>query len=262
VAVETFETQSESAGRQAAASQPTDREEISSARSYRSDVIGDELQEFSYRPVPVVAVIGLVLALLSSLGIFVWLVMPLCLVAFVISALSLWVIRRSDGAYGGTMVASSGVILSLLFLASGIGLQVYMYQTEVPEGYQRVSFVRDISDKKVVVEDGQMRPPAEVAELEGKNVFLKGYIYQTKQTENLNSFLFVKDNASCCFGANPEIWDRLGVVMKDGKTINYHAGKVAVAGTFRINPDFDPNGQLEPLYIIEADQFTTRVSDF
>lgn len=262
MAVETFESNTDAATKSVVPVEPSGGDDSPRSPSYRSELLESELNEFSYKPVPVIAVMGLVLALLSFIGIFVWLAMPLCLVAFVVSALSLWVIRRSDGAFSGTMVAVSGIVLSLLFFASGIGLQVYMYQTEVPEGYQRVSFVRDISDKKVVVENGMMSPPKEVAELEGKSVFLKGYIYQTKETENLQSFLFVKDNASCCFGANPEIWDRLGVVMKDGKGIRYHAGKVAVAGTFRINPDFDPNGQLEPLYIIDADRFTTRVSDF
>lgn len=262
MAVETFESNTDSVTQTAGSVGQIGGEASSRSPSFRSELLEAELQEFSYRPVPVVAVMGLVLSLLSFIGIFIWLAMPLCLVAFVVSLLGLWVIRRSEGAFGGTMVAVSGIVLSLLFFASGIGLQVYMYQTEVPEGYERVSFVRDISDKKVVVENGMMSPPAEVAELEGKSVFLKGYIYQTKETENLQSFLFVKDNASCCFGANPEIWDRLGVVMKDGKGIRYHAGKVAVAGTFRVNPDFDPNGQLEPLYIIEADRFTTRVSDF
>ncbi|WP_437229370.1 hypothetical protein SH661x_001405 [Planctomicrobium sp. SH661] len=222
----------------------------------------DDLNEFDYHPVPVLAVVGLVLAVVSSAGLFIWMALPLSVLAFLLSGLGLWIIRRSAGAYGGTGVALAGLFLSFVFLAGGIGFQVYTYQTEVPKGYERISFVRDISDKRMRMEDGKISPPPEVAAFDGKKVFLKGYIYQTKQTTDLHSFLFVKDNASCCFGANPELWDRLGVVMNGDKTINYHAGKVAVAGTFRINPKFDPNGELEPIYIIDADKFTTRVSDF
>ena len=238
------------------------REEAAIHSSARPMRAVEDLNDFSYRPVPVLAAAGLVLALLSSVAVLIWLVLPLCLLAFFISGLGLLTIRRSKGSYGGTGVAVSGLFLSTAFFLGGIGFQVYTYRTEVPPGYERISFVKDISDKRMRLEDGKISPPPEVAAFDGQKVFLKGYIYQTKQTTGLHSFLFVKDNASCCFGANPELWDRLGVVMAGDKTINYHAGKVAVAGTFRINPKFDPNGELEPIYIVTADQFTTRVSDF
>lgn len=222
----------------------------------------EELNDFGYRPVPVLAAMGLVLAFLSAVAIFIWMALPLCVLAFLLSGLGWLMIRRSGGTYGGKGISLAGMFLSLLFFLGGIGFQVYAYQTEVPQGYERISFVKDISEKQMRMEDGKMSPPPEVAAFDGKKVFLKGYIYQTKQTTGLHSFLFVKDNASCCFGANPALWDRLGVVMEGDRTVNYHAGKVAVAGTFRINPKFDPSGELEPIYIITADKFTTRVSDF
>ncbi len=220
------------------------------------------LNEFSYRPVPVVAALGLILALISSAALFLWLVLPLCLLALLVSAVGFWVIRRSLGSYGGTGVALSGMFLATVFFVGGIAFQVYAYQTEVPQGYKRISFVKDISEKGMNFENGFVSPPPDVAAFDGQKVFLKGYIYQTGELYGLQSFLFVKDNQSCCFGANPQLWDRLGVVMGEGKTITYHAGKVAIAGTFRINPKFDPSGNLEPIYIIEGDHFTTRISDF
>ncbi|WP_437188251.1 hypothetical protein SH668x_001688 [Planctomicrobium sp. SH668] len=240
---------------------PTQQSQVklsSKGTTYASNEFG----EFSYRPVPVLSVVGLILSLLSFLAIFVWQAMPLCFLGFLFCGLGLWTIIRSDGAYGGWATSIVGLLLAPLFAICGISLQLYMYQTEVPDGYHRLNFVKDISDLKVVEENGKIGPPPRLVELDGKKVFLKGYIYQTKQTENLHSFLFVKDNQSCCFGANPEIWDRLGVVMDGEKTINYHAGRVAVAGTFRLNPEFNPEGQLEPLYVITADHFTTRISDF
>jgi hypothetical protein len=220
------------------------------------------MPDFSYRPVPVLAALGLTLALISAAAVFVWLALPLCLVALIVSGLGYWTISRSRGAYGGKWVAASGMFLATVFFAGGIGFQIYAYQNEVPSGYQRVSFVNDISNKGMLMENGVVSPPPEVAALDGKKVFLKGYIYQTGQLKGLHSFLFVKDNQSCCFGANPQLWDRLGVVMQNGKSIDYHAGKVAVAGTFRLNPDFDPEANLQPIYVIEGDYFTTRISDF
>ncbi|TWT58674.1 hypothetical protein KOR42_20560 [Thalassoglobus neptunius] len=222
----------------------------------------DGFNEFNYRPVPVIAVSGLVVALLSFIGVFVWLALPLCLIGLVLSVAAIVVIRRSKGAYGGTFVAASGVILSTLFFAGGIALQIYIYQTEVPDGYTRVSFVKDIADKPLVPQGEVADVHPDVKSLDGKKVFLKGYIYQTGKMKDLHSFLFVKDNQDCCFGANPAVTDRVGVVMQDGNSIDYVGGKVAIAGTFRINNEFTNTDQLEPLYILDGELFTTRVSDF
>jgi len=221
----------------------------------------DPYSEFEYKPVPVLAVAGITLALISGGGVVVWLLLPLCLVAFTLSTIALVQIRRSLGAYGGTLVACLGMFLSTAFLAGGIAFQIHMYQTEVPDGYERVSFLKDISQRGFVFENGMNRVPDEVQALDGQKVFIKGYIYQTGKIRGLDSFLLVKDNQDCCFGASPAIQDRIGVLMQDGKSIDYCAGKVAVAGTFKINPEFR-NHELEPLYVFDCDIFTTRVSDF
>ncbi len=229
---------------------------------FRRGHAADELEEFSYRPIPVLAVVGLVLAILSFAAVFIWMVLPLCLLAVLMSGLGYWTIRRFRDGYSGDGVAIAGMVLGSTFFLSGVGLQVYTYRTEVPEGYQRISFSKDISSKEIITEDGVMKPHPEVAELEGKKVFLKGYIYQTGNLHNIGAFLLVRDNQDCCFGGKPKLWDRLGVVMQDGKTIDYRAGKVAISGTFRLNPKFKGEDELEPIYIVEGDHFSSRVSDF
>lgn len=225
------------------------------SRSYHEE------ETFSYRTVPVLAVVGLVIAFLSSVSLFVWIALPLCLVGLVVSSLALMSIRRNREIYSGTFVALSGILLSIGFLGTGISYQVYTYQTEVPEGYERKRFTQDISDKGFVVENGMQTIHPDVLALDGKKIFLKGYIYQTGKTQGLQSFLLVKDNQSCCFGATPAINDRMGVVMEEGKAIDYKAGLVGLAGTFRINPKFT-DANLEPLYILDGVYFTSRVSDF
>ncbi len=222
----------------------------------------ESYNEFNYKPVPVLAVVGLVLAFISFMGVFVWLVMPLCLIALGISTASLVSIRRSHGAYGGTLVAIAGMFLSVLFFSGGLVQQIYTFQTEVPEGYERLSFLKDISEKGFVEKDGATMVHPDIQALDGKQVFVKGFIYQTGKTEGLTSFLMVKDNQDCCFGGKPALEDRLGVIMKEGKSINYHAGKVAISGTFRLNPDYHPENNLAPVFIIEGEIFSKWVSDF
>ncbi|WP_437201098.1 hypothetical protein [Planctomicrobium sp. SH664] len=221
-----------------------------------------DLNEFNYRPVPSISAVGLVMAILSGVAVFLWMVLPLCLVAAALSGIGLWITRRSAGAYGGQGVAIAGLVIATLFFFSGIAFQVYAYQTEVPQGYERVNFVKDISDKKFVQENGVTKFHPDVEALIGKDIFIKGFIYQTGQLRDLKAFLFVKDNENCCFGANPALWDRIGVYMADGKSIDYCAGKVAVSGKFKRNDNFDPNDDKAPIYLIECDKFSTRVSDF
>ncbi|MBT5019168.1 MAG: hypothetical protein HON04_10520 [Planctomicrobium sp.] len=216
---------------------------------------------FSYRTVPVIAVVGLVISLLSAMSIFIWIALPLCAIGLIVSTLSFFVIRRNRDIYSGTMVALSGMLLSASFLISGVSYQVYTYQTEVPEGYERISFVNDISDKGIITQNGYQTIHPDIAKLDGKKIFLKGYIYQTGKLRDLESFLLVKDNQSCCFGATPAIIDRMGVVMDPDKAIDYKAGKVGVAGTFRLNKEFT-NDELEPLFMLDSMYFTSRVSDF
>lgn len=220
-----------------------------------------EYNEFSYRPVPVVAVVGFVLALLSSVALFVWLALPLCVIGFVVSTLAFIVIRRNKSVYSGSFFALSGMVMSLGFLAGGIGYQVYIFKNEVPPGFEKINFVQDIADKGFVTKNGQTEIHPDILALDGKKIFLKSYIYQTGKLKGLESFLVVKDNQSCCFGADPALEDRVGVIMEPGKSIDYKAGKIGIAGTFRLNEKFT-NGEREPLFLIDGEFFTSRVSDF
>jgi hypothetical protein len=222
----------------------------------------EDFSEFNYRPVPMVAVAGFALALISFGGIFIWLALPLCLVAAIVCLMALVSIRRSNGEFGGGWLSATGLLLSIAFFVSGITWQVYAYQTELPEGFQRVSFVNDISAKEFIQTERGMDVHPDVRALEGKKVFLKGFMYPTQTFVGLQTFLLIKDNNQCCFGGKPAIQDRLGVVFDEGVTADYYAGRVSIAGTFQINPKFDGSDDLMPLYMVKAERFYKAKSDF
>jgi hypothetical protein len=208
--------------------------------------------EFNYRPVPVLAPVTLffgVCSLIAFLSNVVGAVIGLF--GIVTGAVCLLVIRRANGEMGGKSICKIGLGLSALCFLAGLLLNWYHYSTEVPEGFQRVHFPSEISQKGFVFEKGIRKLHPDVAKLEGKKVFLKGFMYNTNTTVNLDKFLMLKDNGQCCFGGDPKQTDMIWIEMQ-GKKVDKHDVMVAVAGVLRCNPNA-PEGS--PVYVLEASEF-------
>jgi len=218
-------------------------------------------EEFSYRPMSMLAVLAFVLSLLSLATMTLWFLIPLGVVSIILAVISVMKIRAARGEYSGMKLASSAVFLSVLAVAGGIGYQVYAYQTEVLDGYERISFSRDISDKGIVTYQDQQGPHPDLLAMEGKKIFLKGFMYPTGQVYDLKSFLLVKDSDQCCFGGEPKLVDMLGVYMKGPHLADYYSGRVSVAGTFRLNRDYK-GGKLEALFQLDGVDVKPSASDF
>ena len=217
--------------------------------------------EFHYRPVSSLAVCSLVLGLLSLLGIFLWPMLPVALLGVILGGIAILSIRRWQGEYTGTGVAIAGIFFGIAALVGGTLVQVHAFKHEVPEGFTRISFVKDISAKPFVSDRHGAKVNPEVVALVGKKVFFKGFVYPTDQHQGLTSFLLLKDSKECCFGGKPDLKDKVGCLMQEGKTTNYMAGRVSVAGTFRINPKFVGNEE-ESLYLLECEIVEPSHSDF
>ena len=210
--------------------------------------------EFSYKPVPPTAVVGLALALLSFIALFGIIGLGIAVFGIVVSLISLFSINRSAGELGGKTVALAGVSLSTFFLISGISYQSFVYAHEVPEGYQRLNFASDISSKDFVQKDGVTRVNPDVMQMDKKNIFLKGYMYPTRQTENLKSFILVKDNGQCCFGGQPDVKDMILVELQGDQRADFYAGLVSVAGEFLAEAPTQA-GELKPVYQLKGTHF-------
>jgi hypothetical protein len=213
-----------------------------------------KLEEFGYRPVPVLAPVSLLLGLLSALGFVGIVVAPLGLIGIVVSLLCIVRLRKFRGEYGGMWLAVTGLVLSFVFFTTSAGLWAYTYTTEVPPDYRRLNFNDDISKKGFVKADGGKAIDfhQDVKQLDGKKIFLKGYMYPTKKTNGLSSFLLVKDNAQCCFGGNPAITDMILIDLENGKKADFRQGiLMSVAGVFHCKPASGPAG-LMPVYSIDS----------
>jgi hypothetical protein len=90
--------------------------------------------------------------------------------------------------------------------------------------------------------------------LNGKRVFIKGYIRPGSQQENIENFLLVRDNGACCYGNSlPAAWDMIEVKMQDSLKVDYHTGLFKMAGTFRVAEPNAANQLPQVAYSLEAD---------
>jgi hypothetical protein len=216
--------------------------------------VDPNFDEFAYKPIPPLAPVSALLGVCALSG----LLSPLGLV-FAVCGLALGLlaqrqIRQAEGGLSGRAIAATGVWTSVMLLVGCAALHVYWYQTEVPEGYQRISFGMDISKKGFVVEDGRGRVHPDIAALEGKPLFVKGFMYPGTQLEDLTTFLLCRDNGQCCFGGQPKLEDMIKVKMQDGLTADHSQHMVSVAGVFRLR-DLRKAGNLEPAFELEATHF-------
>ncbi len=223
-----------------------------SNQSYQNAV--EQQDEFSYKPVPPTAVVGLVLGLLSFIALFGITGLGIAVFGIIVSFISLISIKRSAGELGGKTVALAAISLSTFFLIAGISYQSFVYAHEVPEGYHRVNFSSDIAAKDFVERDGVKRVDPSVMELDKQKIFLKGYMYPTRQTENLKSFILVKDNGQCCFGGQPDTKDMILIEMQGDQRADFYAGLVAVSGEFQAEAPTQA-GDLRPVYQIKGTHF-------
>lgn len=209
-------------------------------------------KEFNYRPVPVLAPVSLFLGICSFLSVLTLLGVGIAMFGTVLGAVCLWRIRQSAGELSGKSLALIGFLLSLLFLVSGSSLHAYTIATEVPEGFRRVNFYHDVSKKGFVYATGVSDFHPDVKALDDEKIFIKGYMYPTRQTQNLTSFLLVKDNEKCCFGGQPSLTDMILVEMQDGKTVDFSPGLVSVAGIFHTQRAAEGPADLSPVYAING----------
>lgn len=212
--------------------------------------------EFDYRPVPPLAAVTAVLGVISLLALITEFALPFALFGVVLGILAARQIKRANGEYSGLWLVRIGLVLCVLCLCGGSAFHAYVYATEVPEGYTRVSFVRDIAKKDFVVHEGRQDYHPEVKALDGQQIFLKGYMYPDGRTEGLRQFILCKDSGECCFGGKPALTDMIFVnIPEDVPAASYYDGLVAVAGEFMVAPDLRRAGELKPAYRIDASHF-------
>lgn len=193
----------------------------------------DEEELASYRALSTLAVVSLVLGVLSMVAFLDWTLSIVPLAGIVAGSAALWRIGRQPDELTGSRLAAVGVVLSVLFLLFGWTRLAYVYATEVPPGYQRIHYGQLQLEPGA---DGRGRQiPASALELDGRRVFVKGYVFPGRQQQGISQFVLVRDNGDCCFGGPaPPPGDMIHVALDEPLRLDYSTRLHRVAGTFRV----------------------------
>lgn len=201
-----------------------------------------EPNDFPYRAVSRSAVASVVMLPLALLGLIQTFAPLLVFAVFglICAILALRSIARWPDEYSGRPLALIGAIFSGLLLVGGTAWHGYVYATEVPEGYERVSFYEFQQPQSA-----PDVPSARALEFDGKDIFIKGYIHPSSGSGLLRRFILVPDLGTCCFGGQPRSTDMIEVTLTKGQKVRSGLTKRKLAGKFTINPyaqktpDFD-----------------------
>ena len=220
-------------------------------------------EDLQYKALHTGALIAFVLGLLSVCEVaaavtsleYTFMLVPIPVVGIFFALRALGKIRQNPEQYTGLGLARLGLALSTAFLVSGVAYGGYVYATEVPDGYTRVSFVGMKPDE--IQERGGIAVPPEIAALEGQKVFIKGYIRPDSVTvpRGIERFLLVRDNNQCCFGDLSKIkyYDQIDVAMTGDNRVDYSQGLIRIGGILHIEPQNIAMGDRAPVFSLKAD---------
>ena len=182
-----------------------------------------------YRALSKSAVFSLVLSVLSLISLLFPPALLFGLLGLVFGLVSLQTFRRYPAELTGMPMAVIGAGLGSVVFVGGVVFQVYDYLTELPPGYERVSFY------SLKAPSGQPdEPTPDALALNQKRVFLKGYMYPDGQGARIKRFVLVPDLGTCCFGGQPKLTHMIEVTLDGPPGIDYSLRKRKLAGTLKV----------------------------
>jgi hypothetical protein len=197
-----------------------------------------------YRAVSKSAILSLILGLLSLAALSIPPLAVIPCIGLLLGWSSLRRIRRHPMEVSGLVPAAVGTLLCAGLLVGSVTLHAHTYATECPEGYQRISFdtLRPIDERPEL----PVSPAA--VELNGKKVFIKGYVYPDGQQDNIRRFVLVPDMGTCCFGGQPKLTDMIEVTLTDPDRIKYSLRRRKLAGELVVDTQLKPISGLGGVY--------------
>jgi hypothetical protein len=213
--------------------------------------MNSDVELTDYRIVSKAAVTSVVFAVLGTLAFVlpVFVVLPLVSLCFGLAAMLTF--KKFPGQYTGLTAAKWAAAISGVMLLSAVCMHSYVYATEVPPDYQRISFY-ELEPKR----NSRLLFSEKAAELDGKRVFIKGFVRPGLKRNRLKKFILVGDFGSCCFGGNPKITDVVAISIQNDNYVNYSFRLRRIGGYFKLHRQLKSVHEKDlahVLYEIEAD---------
>jgi hypothetical protein len=190
----------------------------------------------AYRAVSKGAVLSVILGLLSISAFSIPALAIFALIGLMFGWNALRNIRRYPTELSGKGIAIVGIMLCGIIFASSVTMHSVTYATEVPEGYQRISF----ADLQPLSQHPELPVSPDALTLNHKKVFIKGYIYPDGQQANIKRFVLVPDMGTCCFGGQPKLTHMMEVTLTDPDRVKYSLRKRKLAGELIVDTALKP----------------------
>lgn len=197
-----------------------------------------------YRVLSILAVSSIIIAIISLPALFFVKLVFLPLIGLVLGFKAVRQISARPAELTGLGIARIGTILSALIVIGSIAIATTVYLTEVPEGYERISFPAMQPDDA----HPELPVPPYAIERNGKNVFVKGYVYPDDTKSELHRFVLVPDMGTCCFGGQPALTDMIEVTLKDPLRIKYSLKMRRLGGILKVDTRKKPVSGLGGVY--------------
>jgi hypothetical protein len=211
----------------------------------------DEASE-AYRSMSKMALCSLVMACLALTGLMFPALLSFALFGIVFGILAWRNLRRYPDELTGWTAATVGLVGSAVLLVGGSIGHAYVYSTEVPDGYARISFA-DLQEKT----DPQTGQSQLATELDGQRVFVKGYVHPgVANTGRIKKFVLVPDMGTCCFGGQPKLTDMIEVtIRREAPGVQYSQRKRKLGGILHVSQQLKQvaGGLQGGLYELDAD---------
>ena len=219
---------------------------------YREEFEADDDAYEAYKSLSKMAVGSLLAMLVGLTGLMFPALLGFAALGIVFGILAWRSLRRYPDELTGRPAAALGLVGSVAVLVGGSILHSYVYMTEVPDGYARITFA-DLQPKTTSSRSDQPDLPTD---LDGKRIFVKGYVHPgVASTGEIKKFILVPDMGTCCFGGQPKLTDMIEVTIRNAPGVRYSQFKRRLGGVFHVTNRLKPvtGGLQGGLYELEAD---------
>lgn len=222
---------------------PGDWSEEDEARKY-GEYEGD------YQEINRAAIVTLVLGVISLVAVAFPTLLVIPLAGVLTGAVAWWQLANNP-EQAGVWLNKIGLWICGICFVGGSAWHTYDYMTELPDGYERISFY----DLQPEAERPDVPIPPFAIQHNGTKVFIKGYVFPGEERDGIKTFILVPDMGTCCFGGNPKSTDMIQVTLKDPTRISYSMRLRKLGGTFHVDPQAVPmkEGLNVVYYRLEAD---------